>query len=169
MCLSNFKAIRKFKVPISWLRCFTRTYGKTSFRILRRGPGEYGQIDWCQCSKAEFRNTNHIIYLYFSKLRMWYIDNLPWNGHEFEIEITMYGPNHTPFRCSEVTWAWRGPKSPATPLFVQTLVQVYNKGNIRAPCYWHFLNGISLWPADSPHKGSVMRNMFPYHDIIMYR
>ena len=38
MCLSNFKAIRQFKVPISWLRNFTRSYEKTSFRILRRGP-----------------------------------------------------------------------------------------------------------------------------------
>ena len=38
MCLSNFKAIRRFKVQISWLRVFTRSYEKTSFRILRRGP-----------------------------------------------------------------------------------------------------------------------------------
>ena len=38
MCLSNFRAIRQFKVPISWLRDFPRSYGKTSFRILRRGP-----------------------------------------------------------------------------------------------------------------------------------
>ena len=41
MCLSNFKAIRQFKVPISWLRDFTRSYEKTSFRILRRGPGPF--------------------------------------------------------------------------------------------------------------------------------
>ena len=39
MCLSNFKTIRQFKVQISWLRDFTRSYEKTSFRILRRGPG----------------------------------------------------------------------------------------------------------------------------------
>ena len=39
MCLSNFKAIRQFKVPIPWLRYFTRSYENTSFRILRRGPG----------------------------------------------------------------------------------------------------------------------------------
>ena len=39
MCLSNFKAIRQSKVPISWLRDFTRSYENTSFRILRRGPG----------------------------------------------------------------------------------------------------------------------------------
>ena len=39
MCLSKFKAIRQFKVPISWLRDFTRSYDKMSFLILRRGPG----------------------------------------------------------------------------------------------------------------------------------
>ena len=45
MCLSNFKAIRQFKVPISWLWDFTRSYDKTSFRILRRGPGSlYHQL-----------------------------------------------------------------------------------------------------------------------------
>ena len=41
MCLSNFKAIRQFKVPISSLRDFTRSYEKTSFRIFRRGPGSH--------------------------------------------------------------------------------------------------------------------------------
>ena len=39
MCLSNLKAIRQFKVPILWLRDFTRCDNKTSFQILRRGPG----------------------------------------------------------------------------------------------------------------------------------
>ena len=39
MCPSNFKAIQQFKVPISWLRDFTRSYEKTSLHILRRGPG----------------------------------------------------------------------------------------------------------------------------------
>ena len=38
MCLSNFKAIRQFKVPFSWPRDLARSYEKTSFRILRRGP-----------------------------------------------------------------------------------------------------------------------------------
>ena len=47
MCLSNFKAIRQFKVPISWLRDFTRFYEKTSFRILRRGPGDVGYRGLC--------------------------------------------------------------------------------------------------------------------------
>ena len=45
MCLSNFKTIRQFKVPISWLRDFTRSYEKTSFRILRRGPGSCSYRD----------------------------------------------------------------------------------------------------------------------------
>ena len=46
MCLSNFIAMRQFKVPISWLWDFTRSYEKTSFRILRRGPGAYQMIWW---------------------------------------------------------------------------------------------------------------------------
>ena len=39
MCLSNFKSIRWFKLPISQLRDFTRSYDKTSFRILKQDPG----------------------------------------------------------------------------------------------------------------------------------
>ena len=34
--IANFKAIRQFKIPISLLRDFARSYDKTSFRILRR-------------------------------------------------------------------------------------------------------------------------------------
>ena len=49
MCLSNFKAIRQFKVPISWLRDFTRSYEMTSFRILRQGPGL-----WSPSPKGDF-------------------------------------------------------------------------------------------------------------------
>ena len=41
---SNFKAIRQFKVPISWLRDFTRSYEKTSFRILRRGTVQHNTL-----------------------------------------------------------------------------------------------------------------------------
>ena len=50
MCLSNFKAIRQFKVPISWLRDFTRSYDKTYFRILRRGPGVSNTSSWWNTS-----------------------------------------------------------------------------------------------------------------------
>ena len=35
MCLSNFKAMRQFKLPISRLRDFTRSYDKTSYSILK--------------------------------------------------------------------------------------------------------------------------------------
>ena len=37
-CQSNFKAMRSFKRSISWLRDFTRSYDKTPYRILKRGP-----------------------------------------------------------------------------------------------------------------------------------
>ena len=51
MCLSNFKAMRKLKLSISRLRDFTRSNDKTSYRILKRGPGccpffSLGQMAW---------------------------------------------------------------------------------------------------------------------------
>ena len=64
MCLSNFKAIRQFKVPISWLRDFTRSYDKTSFRILRRGPDYDPSIpmyrihSW-KITIYDWKNSNH--------------------------------------------------------------------------------------------------------------
>ena len=30
-----------------------------------------------------------------------------------------------------------------------------------------FVRGIHQWPLDSPHKGPVMRKMFPFDDVIM--
>ena len=39
ICLSNFKAIWLFKLPISQLQDFTRSYDKTSYWILKWGPG----------------------------------------------------------------------------------------------------------------------------------
>ena len=50
MCLSNFKTIQQFKVPISWLRDFTKSDDKTSFRISRRdreGSNKAYQSHWC--------------------------------------------------------------------------------------------------------------------------
>ena len=38
-CLSNFRAIEKVSTRISWLRDFTRSYGKTSVRLVNTGPG----------------------------------------------------------------------------------------------------------------------------------
>ena len=33
--------------------------------------------------------------------------------------------------------------------------------------YWPIVRGIHWWPMDSPHKGPVTRETFPYHDIMM--
>ena len=38
-CLTNFRAIRWLQHPISRLRVFTRSYGKTSVRLVNRDPG----------------------------------------------------------------------------------------------------------------------------------
>ena len=33
--------------------------------------------------------------------------------------------------------------------------------------HWPFVRGIHRWPVNSPHKGPVMRKMFPFDDVFM--
>ena len=44
-CLSNFRAIRPLQHPISRLRDFTRFGGKTSYRLMNRGPDLLSQLN----------------------------------------------------------------------------------------------------------------------------
>ena len=48
----------------------------------------------------------------------------------------------------DVIWTLWGLKTPATWLFIQQLVQDYNRGNFKAPHYWHFARVIHQWPMD---------------------
>ena len=71
-CQSNFKAMRWFKLPISQLRDFARSYDKTSYRILKRGPGhKYAHVFtrvnvglchgcWCMGSLSRQGNRGHV-------------------------------------------------------------------------------------------------------------
>ena len=56
--------------------------------------------------------------------------------------------------------------SPASPLFAQPFIQTQIKENIKAPRHWP-LWGIHRGPVNSPHKWTVTRKMFPFHDVIM--
>ena len=47
-CLSNFNAKQSLQHSISRLRDFMRFGGKTSYRLVNRGPGRHGQI-CCNC------------------------------------------------------------------------------------------------------------------------
>ena len=57
---------------------------------------------------------------------------------------------------------------PITWLFVQRIVLVNTKWNVKAHYYWPFDRGIHRSPLDSPHKGPVMHKAPPWHDVIMY-
>ena len=50
--------------------------------------------------------------------------------------------------------------------FVQQFIQVNNNKHIKVPHHCSFLRGIHWSPVDSPHKGPVMQEAFPCHDII---
>ena len=51
--------------------------------------------------------------------------------------------------------------------FFQQLSQANNKEITKDLYYWPFVMRIHQWLVDSPHKGSVMWDMFPCHDIFM--
>ena len=68
-CLSNFRAIRPLQHPISRLRDFTRFGGKTSYRLVNRGPG-CAELSFCiipshssgeDCSNPSSRKENCIL------------------------------------------------------------------------------------------------------------
>ena len=74
MCLSNFKAIRRFKVQISWLRDFTRSYEKTSFRILRRGPGHFIKSSAAMAFNGQLLHEVSFLHLPVNKTMFHYIN-----------------------------------------------------------------------------------------------
>ena len=100
------------------------------------------------------------------------------------------------WRHNDVTWASLRFKSPLTRMVVQQLVRANNRTKYQHddvikwkhfPRYFvksivysgadqrkyqssaslAFVRGIHRWPVNSPHKGPVTRNMFPFDDVIM--
>ena len=55
----------------------------------------------------------------------------------------------------------------ATWLFVQHLTEVDNKQSIKTFNQWPFVSGIHWSIMDCPHKGPVMKEVFPYDDTTM--
>ena len=70
------------------------------------------------------------------------------------------------FFYSDVKWPPRHLNSHALRLFVQKFMQVDIKSNI-ALHHWPFLKRIHRWPVVTHNKGSVMRNVFPFHYVII--
>ena len=68
-CLSNFRAIRPLQHPISRLRDFTRFGGKTSYRLVNRGPESH---------KTRWSPDNIHLYLRYSVIYNWTI-SIEWN------------------------------------------------------------------------------------------
>ena len=51
-----------------------------------------------------------------------------------------------------------------------TIVYIYSGADQRkyqSSASLAFVWGIHLWPVNSPHKGPVMRKMYPFDDVIM--
>ena len=70
-CLSNFRTTQLLLPPISWLWDFTKFDGKTSYRLVNRGPGHRLLISFC----------SRLIVVLFISQRISQIETHIWNGH----------------------------------------------------------------------------------------
>ena len=61
-CLSNFRAIGRFQTPISRLRDFTRSYHKTSYRILKQSLLCLFDCQYNNCINAFGACSSHCVY-----------------------------------------------------------------------------------------------------------
>ena len=70
--------------------------------------------------------------------------------------------SHMSFITMTSQWAWWRLRSPASRLFTQPFIRAQIKENIKALCHWPLCGEVN-----SPHKGLVTRNMFPFDDVTM--
>ena len=63
-------------------------------------------------------------------------------------------------------WVWWHLKSPASRLFTQPFIQQADQRKHESSVSLAFVRGIHQWLVNSPHKGPVTQNMFPFDDVI---
>ena len=52
-------------------------------------------------------------------------------------------------------------------IFCSTVYSGKEQRKHQSPALLAFVRGIDRWPVDSPYKGPVTREMFPFDDVIM--
>ena len=88
-CLSNFRAIRPLQHPISWLRDFMRFGGKTSYRLVNRGPGIKGRD-----------KLLHAQYLWHIDPFLWYLPRAHKSSYLFMAPISAFSISTDPLVSS---------------------------------------------------------------------
>ena len=128
-CLSNFRAIRSLKHLISRLPDFTKSYGKTSIRLVNRGT-ETGGVK----IHTPFKN----------KVHQWFIVELKSTSHFFQNNVKVIQPK----RRTTVYGLWRiaytGAKlwNDLSPLFFIIILK-QNQQYIHANCKHTYTNSIN--------------------------
>ena len=104
-CLSNFRAIRPLQYPISRLRDFTRFGGKTSYRLVNRGPGVSWTIDnlvlWLP---THFKySTSRMLYIYNTYMGLSVLSFI-FMYYEFQANSLVY--SHASFAFTILVYFW---------------------------------------------------------------
>ena len=143
-CLSNFRAIRPLQHPISRLRDFTRFGGKTSYRLVNRGPvpasrhiqlSIYLIVAFCQFSG--FRISINSMFLI--------------KGHSFETSMVSLTANI----WVSLPWFPTQHQRRQSPFWTTFVVIV---GRLRMVVWPHILQGLKKGRLKSTFLPKIMKN-----------
>ena len=142
-CLSNFKAIWWFKLPISRRRDLTRSYDKASYRILKRDRG--GCNDKFVVTAACTGGDPHRI-----------LRGSQWQSscHHDDLSIS----HHCDVMMSQIT---------SLTIVYPTVYSDADQRKHQSSASLAFVRGIHWGPVNSPHKWPVTRKMFLFDDVLM--
>ena len=115
-------------------------------------------------------NSNHCVFILFLKSfcvkQHSIIDILVYAAYPVETG-SLFKVSELP-RITMTSWwmRWRL-KWPASWLFTQRFFSGADQRKHESSASLAFVGGIYRWPVNSPHKGPVMREMFPFDGVIM--
>ena len=75
--------------------------------------------------------------------------------------------NHAPGRCSDVIMSEMASQITSLMIGYSTVYSGTDQRKHQSSASLNILRGIKRWPVNSPHKGPVTWNIFPFDDVIM--
>ena len=81
----------------------------------------------------------------------------------------MYSSRILVVHYSDVIMTTMASQITSLTIVYSTVYSEADEWKYQSPASQFFVRGIHRWPVNSPHKGPVKRNMFPFDDVIMIR
>ena len=167
-------------------RYFTRSCGKTSIRLMNKGPG-YGYLSATgaitkntekKTKKNDAQNYEYVIWYKVrshQRIGVWNHRQLDWlfnslfrlNGRRHQSTTSWQGKAFHIY-CSDVIMGTMASQITSLTIVYSTINSGADQRKYQSSASLAFVRGIHRWPVNSPHKWPVMRRMSPFDDVIMF-